>query len=117
MQINNLRQENELIDIFCSLAAIPSPSLHEEKVIEWIQNFCKENNINCQLDEYKNGYTISRIDGRDNTVEFLNGIKIKSGSLIGEVNEDAIRRLQIRETILFTKPVSFSRSAMELKIP
>ena len=53
-----------------------------------------------ELDEYKNGYTISRIDGRDNTVEFLNGIKIKSGSLIGEVNEDAIRRLQIRETIL-----------------
>ena len=69
VQINNLRQENELIDIFCSLAEIPSPSLHEEKVIEWIQNFCKENNINCQLDEYKNVYI--KVEPTDNTKEFI----------------------------------------------
>ena len=29
-----------------------------------------------QMEEYKNGFVISRIDGRDDSVEFLNGIKI-----------------------------------------
>ena len=56
MQIKDLRQENELLDIFCGLAEIPSPSLHEEGVIEYIESFCKENNINYSLDEYKNVY-------------------------------------------------------------
>lgn len=56
MSIEELRKSNELLDIFCSLAEIPSPSLHEEKVIEWIQNFCKNNSINCELDDYKNVY-------------------------------------------------------------
>ena len=56
MDIETLRKNNELLDIFCSLAEIPSPSLHEEKVIEWIQNFCKNNGINCSLDSYKNVY-------------------------------------------------------------
>lgn len=52
------------------------------------------------LDEYKNGYTITKIDGRDNSVEFINGMKICIGSVTGAINEDMIRRLQIRETIL-----------------
>ena len=56
MNIETLKQEHELLNIFCSLAAIPSPSLHEEKVIEWIQDFCKNNNISCTLDDYKNVY-------------------------------------------------------------
>ncbi|MCR5266653.1 MAG: M20/M25/M40 family metallo-hydrolase [Cyanobacteria bacterium RUI128] len=56
MSIDALRKENELLDIFCSLAEIPSPSLHEEEVIKWIQNFCSDNGINCQLDDYKNVY-------------------------------------------------------------
>ena len=29
-----------------------------------------------QLEEYKQGFIISKIDGRDDSVEFLNGIKI-----------------------------------------
>ncbi|MCM1004146.1 MAG: DEAD/DEAH box helicase family protein [Candidatus Gastranaerophilales bacterium] len=53
-----------------------------------------------ELDEYKNNYIISRIDGRDNTVTFLNGIVIKTGNVIGDINDNEIRRLQIRETIL-----------------
>ena len=56
MQIKDLRQENELLDIFCGLAEIPSPSLHEEGVIEYIENFCKENSINYSLDGYQNVY-------------------------------------------------------------
>lgn len=56
MTIDALRKESELLDIFCSLVQIPSPSLHEEKVIEWIENFCKTNGIHCELDDYKNVY-------------------------------------------------------------
>lgn len=52
------------------------------------------------LDEYKDGFVVKRIDGRDNSVEFLNGIKIFAGDVIGKVSEDQLRRIQIRETIL-----------------
>ena len=52
------------------------------------------------LDEYKNNFTVKFIDGRDNSVEFLNGIKVFAGDVIGKVNEEQLRRIQIRETIL-----------------
>lgn len=52
------------------------------------------------LDEYKEGFVVKSIDGRDNSVEFLNGIKIFAGDVIGKVSEDQLRRIQIRETIL-----------------
>ena len=53
-----------------------------------------------KLDEYKEGFVVKAIDGRDNSVEFLNGIKIFAGDVIGKVSEDQLRRIQIRETIL-----------------
>lgn len=53
-----------------------------------------------QLEEYKNGFVVKSIDGRDDSVEFLNGIKMYAGDVIGKVSEDALRRIQIRETIL-----------------
>jgi di/tripeptidase len=56
MNINELRKENELVDLFCSMAEIPSPSLKEEKVIDWICNYCKKNNLPYQTDDYKNIY-------------------------------------------------------------
>lgn len=52
------------------------------------------------LDEYKDGYTVLRIDGRDSSVEFTNGKKLFAGDVIGFVSEDQLRRIQIRETIL-----------------
>lgn len=52
------------------------------------------------LEEYKNGFVVKQIDGRDNSVEFLNGIKIYAGDVMGAVDEDQLRRIQIRETIL-----------------
>lgn len=52
------------------------------------------------MEEYKQGFVVSRIDGRDDSVEFLNGIKIYAGGVIGKVSEDQLRRIQIRETIL-----------------
>ena len=52
------------------------------------------------LDEYRDGFIVKFIDGRDNSVEFLNGIKIYAGDVIGKVSEEQLRRIQIRETIL-----------------
>lgn len=50
------------------------------------------------LDQY-NGYIVSEIDARIDQVEFTNGVTITAGDAHGDVNEDAMRRIQIRETI------------------
>lgn len=52
------------------------------------------------LEEYKNGFVVKQIDGRDDSIEFLNGTKIYAGDVVGAVDEDQLRRIQIRETIL-----------------
>lgn len=52
------------------------------------------------MEEYKDGYVVKAIDGRDNSVEFLNGIRLRAGDVIGTISDDQIRRIQIRETIL-----------------
>lgn len=56
MDLTQVRKENELIDLFCSLAEIPSPSLHEEHVSGWIKKYCDKNNISCEYDNYHNLY-------------------------------------------------------------
>ena len=56
MVLANLRKENEVLDIFCELVQIPSPSLKEEKVAEWILDYCAKNNINVRKDDYGNVY-------------------------------------------------------------
>lgn len=53
-----------------------------------------------ELAEYRDGYTVLRIDGRDSSVEFMNGKKLFAGDVIGAVSEEQLRRIQIRETIL-----------------
>ncbi len=50
------------------------------------------------LEEYK-GYTVSRINGLTNTVEFTNGFILSAGEVVGCENEEQIRRIQVRETI------------------
>jgi len=50
------------------------------------------------LDQYR-GFTISQIDANQDTVEFTNGEKLSAGEATGDVNENDIRRIQIRETI------------------
>lgn len=54
MTIEDIRKEHELIDLFCTLAEIPSPSLREENVSKWIIDYCSKNNINARLDDYGN---------------------------------------------------------------
>ena len=56
MDIKDIRKKYELIDLFCNLAEIPSPSLEEKKVAEYIKSICDENKIFCKFDEYGNVY-------------------------------------------------------------
>lgn len=53
-----------------------------------------------ELEEYKNNWVISEIDGTKNEISFLNGVKMHAGEVRGNVNEAQLRRLQIRETII-----------------
>lgn len=53
-----------------------------------------------EMEEYKNNFIVKSIDGRDDSIEFINGIKIYAGDVIGRVSEEQLRRIQIRETIL-----------------
>ncbi len=52
-----------------------------------------------ELAEYKDGFIIQSIDGREGSVTLLNGQKFYEGDVVGAVNEDALRRIQISETI------------------
>ena len=53
------------------------------------------------LDEYHDGFIVKSIDGRyDGSIEFINGVKIYAGDVVGHVSEEQLRRIQIRETIL-----------------
>lgn len=65
--LDNLRKENEVLDIFCNLVSIPSPSLKEDKVIDWILDFCNKNGINGKKDNYGNIYI--HVPATDDTKE------------------------------------------------
>lgn len=52
-----------------------------------------------EMEQYKDGYTISEIDPISNTVTFLNGDVISTGDVVGDVSEKDMIRIQIRETI------------------
>ena len=69
MSLENIRKEHELVDLFCNLAEIPSPSMHEEKVAEWIKNYCDKNGINCKFDDFKN--VVINIPATDSTKDPL----------------------------------------------
>ncbi|MDX3805726.1 MAG: DEAD/DEAH box helicase family protein [Bosea sp. (in: a-proteobacteria)] len=53
----------------------------------------------CELDQYRDGFAISQIDARNDTVEFTNGVVLRAGEATGDVSERDIRRIQMRETI------------------
>lgn len=65
MTIEKKRKEHELIDLFCNLAEVPSPSMLEEKVAQWIKNYCDKNKINCKFDDF--GNVVINIPATDTT--------------------------------------------------
>ena len=52
-----------------------------------------------KLQEYKDRWVITDIDARDNSVRFENGQTLYVGDVIGDMNQEQVRRIQIRETI------------------
>ena len=53
-----------------------------------------------EMEQYKDGFIISEINPINGTVTFLNGDVLSVGNSTGDVSENDIRRIQIRETIL-----------------
>lgn len=51
------------------------------------------------LDQYREGYVVSDINAVTDTLSFTNGVDLTTGDALGDVNEAALRRIQIRETI------------------
>ena len=56
--------------------------------------------ISNNSEQYR-GYHISDIDPLRNTVTFTNGVVLERGVIVGDVSEKDMRRIQIRETILY----------------
>lgn len=56
--------------------------------------------VSQQMEQYKDGFTISDIDPIAGSVTFLNGDVIYTGDVSGDISEADMRRIQIRETIL-----------------
>ncbi len=54
--------------------------------------------ISNNLPEYK-GFKVSEINANTNIITFTNGVRLFSGEVSGEINEEHKRRIQIRETI------------------
>ena len=53
-----------------------------------------------ELQEYADNYRITEIDGYNRCIHLQNGITLYEGEVIGAVNEQVIRKAQIRATIL-----------------
>ncbi len=51
-----------------------------------------------ELKQYK-GFVVKEINGLSNTISFTNGVKLSVGQTVGDVDEEHVRRIQIRETI------------------
>lgn len=57
-------------------------------------------NLSKELAEYKDGWIITKINGTGaGYVDFMNGKRIAPGEVLGNVSEDHMRRIQIREAI------------------
>jgi len=54
--------------------------------------------ISDELDQYK-GFVIADINAHTDTVSFTNGVELQAGEATGDVNEAALRRIQIREAV------------------
>jgi type III restriction enzyme len=51
------------------------------------------------LEQYRDGYVVSEINANDDTVGFTNGLVLRAGEAVGDVNVSSLRRIQIREAI------------------
>lgn len=55
--------------------------------------------VSAGLDAYSDRYVVAQIDALADTIEFTNGVVLKAGDVLGDVSEEQLRRIQIRETV------------------
>ena len=67
-----------------------------------------------KLAAYKN-FVITNIDANTNTIYFLNGDNIRKGEVVGDVTEENLQKMQIRETIAshFEKEASLYKQGIK----
>ena len=58
------------------------------------------NGLMPKLEQYKNGYIITDINPKTETITLLNGQVLTTGEVQGDISERDMRRIQIRETII-----------------
>ncbi|HHP1027413.1 TPA: DEAD/DEAH box helicase family protein [Bacillus anthracis] len=52
-----------------------------------------------EIEAYRSGFVVSEINAIEQYVEFTNGLKLDVGEVVGNTNDEDLRRIQIRETI------------------
>lgn len=88
--LQKLRDEHSLIDLFIKLAEIPSPSLKEQKVAEAILNIFAVNNIKAEKDDY--GNILAFIDATDG-LETISPILLSAHMDVVGGSEEVVVRL------------------------
>jgi type III restriction enzyme len=110
-EIKNLRGTNSYLylqDIVLSTNKPPMAKLEfeinynksinrETRILAQGDNLYHKSN---QMEQYKNGYTISEINPFTNSITFLNGQTLHIGEVVGDISDKDLRRIQIRETII-----------------
>lgn len=84
------------------MAKIEFEQLQKTGVKRVIRNFQQGESIYAEsgeMEQYKNDYFISSIDPFRNSIILGNGYTLYAGNAVGDVSENDIRRIQIRETI------------------
>src|ERR1035438_1415041 len=74
---------------------------HAKGIKPTLRQFKKKDNLfdlSGELEQYK-GFVVADINALDNTVSFTNGVVLQAGEATGDVNEGALRRIQIREAV------------------
>ena len=84
------------------MAKIEFEKLQKNGVKRVVRNFQHGESIYAEsgeMEQYKKDYFISSIDPLRNSITLGNGTILYAGDAVGDVSEDDIRRIQIRETI------------------
>lgn len=74
----------------------------KNKIIRSIKQIGKKDNLfshSNELDQYKDRFVVTDVDAINDTVTFENGVVLTAGEATGDVTEDSMRRIQIREAI------------------
>ena len=93
--MDKLREQNKLLNLFCELVEIPSPSLKEEKVAHKILSIFESNNIEATTDEY--GNIKAKVNATDNTKKPL-----LLSAHMDVVGDDSPINLKLNENIIET---------------